>query len=116
MAGKPEFSADVVVANEYTLHSSNSVYNTIDVGIAAVEVKAGAAALVDRTTVSLQADPNNTGALYLGLDNTVSTLKWFMCLMPGMGIELRVSTSNPPTFYVISNAAGQKAGIVEGKV
>lgn len=113
--GSPQFGSNVIVANEYTLIGGSSLFAEVTVGVVASELKVGASALLGRTTLVVQARKTNTDDIYIGLDNTVSTTKYFLALTPGSAVELKVSTSNIPLVWGISGTAGQKLGLLEGK-
>jgi len=83
----------------------------ITVGIAQVQLLAASAT---RKAFSLCADINNTGDIYLGFDNTVTTPAggniWFDCMPPGkqFGID-----DYRGSIHAIATAAGQLIGVGE---
>lgn len=110
-----EFASNVVVANEYTLLGIGSVYERLTVGVAAIEVKAGVDKLAGRTTITVQAHPDNTGVIFLGLDNTVTANHYFYCLSGGSAITLRLDSVDNISIYAIASVVGQIMGVIEGK-
>jgi len=81
------------------------------VGVAAVELLAANA---NRKACWIDSDPDNTGNIYLGFDNTVTTRaggnNWFKCLTPGMGWGV---DDYRGAIYAIATAANQYAGVGE---
>jgi hypothetical protein len=110
-----EFASNVIVANEYTLLGVGSIYNMLTVNAVAVEVMAAGAKLAGRTTVMVQAHPDNTGYIYLGLDNTVTSAKNFFCLPGGAGITIKLDSTDNISIFAIGSAAGQLLSVLEGK-
>jgi len=74
------------------------------VGIAAVEILN---AETDRKSAFIQSKQVNTGLIYVGFDNTVSTSKWVAELQPGAAFS--VDDYRGPLF-AISDTAGQLVG------
>ena len=83
----------------------------ITVGAAQVELLAASAT---RKAFSLCADPVNTGDIYLGFDNTVTTRAggniWFQCMQPGA--QFGIDDYRGP-IHAIATAAGQFIGVGE---
>lgn len=77
------------------------------VGLTAVEVMAANA---NRKAASVQSKDLNTGKIYIGFDNTVTTTKWVVELQPGMSWS--VDDYRGPIF-AISDTAGQLLGYGE---
>ncbi|GAJ08469.1 unnamed protein product, partial [marine sediment metagenome] len=77
------------------------------IGIAASVVMALNAA---RHSLSVQAKSTNTGIIYIGYDDTVTTTKWIAELQPGQSY----STDDwKGTIYAIATVAEQKLGFGE---
>lgn len=74
------------------------------VGVAAVQILAANA---NRKGCVIQAKSTNTGIIYLGFDNTVTAIKWFYELQPGMSF---VFDDYRGEIQAIATAAGQLAG------
>jgi hypothetical protein len=74
------------------------------VGTAAVSIIASNA---DRKGCIVQAKNTNTGGIYIGFDNTVTSSKWIAELMPGMSLTLDNYRGD---LYGIASAAGQLLG------
>jgi hypothetical protein len=110
-----EFSSNVIVANEYTLIGAGSSYNMLTINTAAVEIMANAVKLAGRTTLMVQAHPDNAGYIYLGLDNTVTAAKNFFCLAGGDGLTIKLDSIDNISIYAIGSAAGQLLSLLEGK-
>jgi hypothetical protein len=111
---KPEFSADVI-ATDTSLLGVGSIYNALVIGVAAQELRIGAAALAGRSSVVVTAHPDNTGYVYIGLDNLVTTAKYFIALPGGSGITVKCDPSGSLKLWAIGSAAGQNVGLLEGK-
>lgn len=114
MAGR-EYTANVVVSTDYTLLGSESAYNQLTIGTTVTEIKVGAERLVSRTVLFLNAHKDNTGVIYIGLDNQVSNSKWFLMLEPSEKMALKLDSADDVAIYAIASAAGQKVGICEVK-
>jgi hypothetical protein len=110
-----EFSSNVIVANEYTLIGAGSAYNMLTINAAVAEIMAGGEKLAGRTTVMVQAHPDNTGYIYLGLDNDVTAVNNFFCLAGGAGITIKLDSIDNISIYAIGSAAGQLLSVLEGK-
>ncbi|KPK75274.1 MAG: hypothetical protein AMJ79_11850 [Phycisphaerae bacterium SM23_30] len=86
-------------------------WGEVTVGVAAVELLAANA---NRKACWIDSDPDNTGNIYLGFDNTVTTRaggnNWFKCLTPGMGWGV---DDYRGAIYAIATAANQYAGVGE---
>lgn len=77
------------------------------IGVAASVVMALNA---ERHSLAVQAKSTNTGKIYIGYDNTVTTTKWIAELQPGQAY----STDDwLGTIYAISDTAGQLLGYGE---
>jgi hypothetical protein len=74
------------------------------VGVAAAAVLAANA---DRKACSLQAKSTNTGIIYVGFDDTVTSSKWVWELQPGQAATIDDYRGD---LYAIATAAGQKLG------
>jgi hypothetical protein len=113
--GKPEFSADVVVSTQYGVIGAGSVYGLLTVGTVASEVKVGTDTLSGRSTLTIQANPDNAGRVYFGLDNLVTSSKYAFCLDGGGGITLELDYTDAIHVFAIGSATGQKISIIEGR-
>ncbi len=106
-----QFDSTITVATDYGLIGASSQYDLVTVGSSATLIDLS----VDgRTSVFLQADSEVTDVLYIGLDNTVSSTKYFATLSPGEKIQFIVSTSSNPTIYVKGTSATDKVEVLEG--
>lgn len=114
MAGRPQFSNTVEVAGGSVL-GINSLYGSVDVGTAAVELKIGEVSLVNRTGLYIQADSENTDIICLGLDDTVARDNAFAVLSPGVGYSIDVDTDTAVPIFAISAQAGQVVHVCEVK-
>ncbi len=76
----------------------------ITVGIAAVSV---ISANADRKACIIQNKSTNSGIVYVGFDNTVTSSKWIAELQPGMAFPLDDYRGD---LYAIATAAGQLVG------
>lgn len=112
--GRPDYSSNVTVANEYTLLGTGTLFGRLTVGAAAVEVKVGAAALANRKIVSIQAHPDNAGYIYIGFDNTVTDANYAFVLSAGSMVSINLDASAALEIYAIASAADQYVGVVEG--
>lgn len=61
-------------------------------------------------SVSVQADPANSGTLYVG-DKFLSTTQYAAALSPGQMYTVAGSAINPNKIYVLGSAAGQNAHV-----
>jgi hypothetical protein len=113
--GKPEFSGSVTITTDSTMLDIGSVYAQITAGAAAVELKVGASALVNRSSLSIQAHPDNTGIVYVGFDNLVTSVKYGLALAGGAGATISLDSSGSLKVWAIGSAAGQLVGVIEGK-
>lgn len=113
--GKPEFQANVVVANEYTLIGEQSLFGVLTIGIVPVEIFVGQEVLLNRTTIYIQADSNNSDNIYLGFDNTVANNKYGICLVSGANTQIKVSSDDFIKIFAVSDTDGQKISVIEGK-
>jgi len=88
--------------------SSGEIWDTEKtIGVAASVVMALNA---DRHSLAVQAKSTNTGIIYIGYDNTVTTTKWIAELQPGQAY----STDDwLGTIYAIATAADQLLGYGE---
>ncbi len=68
------------------------------------------AANSDRKACTVQAKSTNTGIIYVGFDNTVTTTKWVAELQPGMSFSV---DDYRGAIFVYGSAAGQKLGYGE---
>ncbi len=86
-------------------------WGEITVGVAQTQLLA---ANVDRKGCWLHSDPNNTGIIYLGFDNTVTTAaggnNWFAALSAGQGWGV---DDYRGAIHAISTVAGQLVGTGE---
>jgi len=64
----------------------------------------------DRKAFSIQAKSTNTGTVYVGFDNTVTTTKWWAELQPGVACG---GDDYQGPIRVIADVAGQKIGVGE---
>jgi hypothetical protein len=74
------------------------------VGTAAVSILAANA---NRKGCNVQAKSTNTGIIYVGFANTVTTSKWVAELQPGMAFSIDDYRGD---IYAIATAAGQLVG------
>lgn len=74
------------------------------VGTSAVEI---IDALATRKAFSIQSKASNTGQIYLGFDNTVTSSKWIVELSPGQAFVL---DDYRGAIFAISDTAGQLVG------
>lgn len=109
-----EFTSAVVLASVSGIVGIGSIYGTLTVDAAAVEAKVGAVKLAGRKSVLLCAHPDNSGYIYVGLDNTVTAAKFLYVLQGGAGISIDVVPEDNVSIYVIGSAVGQKLGVMEG--
>lgn len=112
--GRPDYSSNVTVANEYTLLGAGTLYGRVTAGVAAAEVKVGATALSGRKIVSMQAHPDNAGYVYIGFDNTVSATNYAFILSAGSLLSLNLDAAAALDIYCLASAADQYLGVVEG--
>ena len=110
-----QFSGSVTVANEYTLLGNGSVYNQLTFTTVAQEIKVGGSKLAGRKTLTIQAHPDNAGYIYIGLDNTVTNVKYFIALSAGMPITIKFNSIDALSIWGYGSAAGQLLGVLEGK-
>lgn len=113
--GNQQFAGNIIVANEYTLTGTGSLYAEQTIGAVAQEIKCGAAKLVGRTVVTLNAHPTNTGIIYVGIDNSVLATKYFVTLTAGEKIGIKLKSSDALGVWVYGSAAGQRIGVLETK-
>ena len=109
-----EFSSNVVVSSNTGIIGTGSVYGVMTVGLAAMEVKIGAEKLAGRKSVTLCAHPDNSGYIYLGLDNTVAVNKYMFVLPGGAGLNIELDSADDLDIFVIGSAANQGLGVLEG--
>lgn len=110
-----EYQSNVIVANEYTLLGTGSLYNEITFGTTATEIKVGTTKLSGRTVVTMCAHPDNSGYIYVGLDNTVSPTKYLYVLTGGAAASFKINTADNPTLYAVGSVMGQRCGVCEVK-
>lgn len=110
-----QFDGSITVANEYTLIGAGSVYGRLTAGVAAIEIKIGASKLSGRTTVTIQAHPDNAGYVYIGLDNAVSATNYFAVLAGGSPISIKLDSIDLLSIWVLGSQAAQYIGVIEGK-
>ncbi len=65
------------------------------------------AANADRRACSIQSKDSNTGLIYVGFDNTVTTSKWVWQLLPGQAVSVDDYRGD---LYARSNTAAQLVG------
>ena len=82
-------------------------YNQATIGVAQSEVLAEN---TDRKSFSIQAKSTNTGIVYVGFDNLVTSTKWFAELQPGQSCD---GDDYRGPLYVIGSAPLQRAGYAE---
>lgn len=109
-----EFSSNVIISSNTGIIGTGSVYGTMTVGTAAEEVKVGAAKLAGRKSVTLCAHPDNTGYIYIGLDDEVATNKYLFVLPGGAGLNIELDVAADLDIFVIGSAANQGLGVLEG--
>ncbi|UWG95515.1 hypothetical protein LPY66_11335 [Dehalobacter sp. DCM] len=114
MAGRAEFSSNVIVSGGAVV-GLNSEYGRLTVGTTAVAVKAGAEAVSARTGTVLAAHPDNTGYIYLGLDDTVSATNYMMVLPAGQIVTIDIDNEVDVPIYAIASVADQYMGVCEVK-
>lgn len=114
MAGRKQFSNTVEVAGGSVL-GLNSIYGNVEVGLLAVQLKIGQDNLINRTGVFVQSSPDNTDNVYIGLDDTVDSLKAFFCLSPGNAISIDIDTDNNVPLWAISATDAQIIYLCEVK-
>lgn len=111
--GRQEFSGTVIVQQSSTLAGSG-VYGSILVGTVAVEMKVGASALVNRSIINIQAAAGNSGIVYLGIDNTVTSGKYIVALNAGQTFNIEVEPTKTLKIWAIASVAGQNVSLFEG--
>lgn len=111
---REDYSANVTVANEYTLYGTGTLFARVTVGTSAVEAKVGASKLTGRKTVGLKAHPDNTGYVYVGFTNLVSSTNYGWVLAGGDAIEFTLDSADGLEVWLIGSAAGQYVGLIEG--
>ena len=86
-------------------------WGEVTAGVAQVQLLAASA---DRKACWIHSDINNTGNIYLGFDNTVTTAaggnNWFACLSPGQGWGVDDYRGD---IHAIATVAGQAVGVGE---
>ena len=82
-------------------------YNQATIGVAQSEVLA---ANVDRKSFSIQAKSTNTGIVYIGFDNSVTSTKWWAELEPGQSCE---GNDYRGPLHAIATVADQLVGFAE---
>lgn len=112
---RPAYSTSVVVDAASSELGLLSLFATVTVGVAAVDVKAGASPLSGRTGVMIQADESNTGLIYLGVNGTPTTANAMYQLGGGAGVVLSIDKYNDIPIKAISNVAAQKIYVTEIK-
>jgi len=111
--GIQEFGGMVVIQQETTFIGTGSLFGRVTMGVAAVEVKAGGARLSGRSMVSIQAHPDNTANICIGLTNAVSLTSYMLVLTPGQGITFKIKATDDMQLWGISSAATQYVGVLE---
>ena len=82
-------------------------WNQATIGVAQSQVLAANA---DRKSFSIQAKSTNTGIVYIGFDNTVTSTKWWAELNPGQSCD---GDDYRGPVHAIASAAGQLIGFAE---
>lgn len=82
-------------------------YNQATIGVAQSEVLA---ANTDRKSFSIQAKSTNTGIVYVGFDNTVTSTKWWAELEPGQSCD---GDDYRGPLHAIATVAAQLIGYAE---
>jgi len=96
------------ILSEMTGLSTGAIYDTEKtIGVAASVVMAANAA---RHSAAVQAKSTNTGIIYVGYDNLVTTTKWVAELQPGQSYSFDDWLG---TIYAIATAADQLLGFGE---
>lgn len=92
------------ILNELQGDTAEEGYGQTNVGVAAVQI---IAANADRKACSIQAKSTNTGIVYIGFDNLVTTINFFAELQPGMSVGIDDYRGD---LYALADAAGQLVG------
>lgn len=82
-------------------------WNQATIGVAQSEVLA---ANSNRKSFSIQAKSTNTGIVYIGFDNTVTSTKWWAELQPGQSCD---GNDYRGPLHAIASAAAQLVGFAE---
>jgi hypothetical protein len=109
-----QFQNSVVVSSNTGLIGTGSVYAQQTIGAAAAEIKVGGSKLSGRKSVTLCAHPDNTGYIYIGMDNTVTASKYWYVLAGGAGITIELDPAAALGVWAYGSAAGQLLGVLEG--
>ena len=82
-------------------------WNQASIGVAQSQVLAANA---DRKSFSIQAKSTNTGFIYIGFDNTVTSTKWWAELQAGQSCD---GDDYRGPLHAIATLAGQLIGYAE---
>ncbi|WP_353853164.1 hypothetical protein [Dehalobacter restrictus] len=117
MAGRPQHSGTTIVSriDETSLIGANSVFGTLTIGTGVLEIKVSASAVSGRSAIFVMADKDNSGVVYFGLDDTVTSTKAMAVLQAGQGMEFQIDSEQTQKLYGIGSAVGQKVHCIEVK-
>lgn len=110
-----EFDNMVVISQEDSFIGSGSVDGQLIVGMLPVEIKVGADRLPGRALLTVQAHPDNSGLVYIGLDDDLSATDCAFVLTPGQGVSIKLDKKANLPVYALGSAADQKINIIEGR-
>jgi hypothetical protein len=114
MAGRPQFSNTVEVAGGAVI-GLNALYGTLTIGAIAQNIFIGTEPLAYRTGLVLQADPNNTDVIYIGLDDEVDSENAVIVLQSGNAFAIDLDSDAIVPVYAVSLSEGQLLHVVEVK-
>ena len=112
---RPAYSTSVLVDASSSEAGPGTLFKTITVNTTAVDVMVNGTPLTGRTSVMIQADEDNTGAVYIGVNTAPTTSNAMYRLGGGAGVIINLDKYNTVPVKAIGSLAGQKIHISEIK-
>lgn len=112
---RPAYSTSVLVDASSSEAGTETLFKTITVNTIAVDVMVNASPLAGRTSIMIQADEDNTGSVYLGVNTAPTTSNAMYRLSGGAGVVISLDKFNTVPVKAIGSVAGQKIHISEIK-
>lgn len=112
---RPAYSTSVMVDASSSEAGNQSLFKTLTISTTAVDVMVGASPLSGRTSIMIQADEDNSGSVYLGVNTAPTTSNAMYRLGSGSGIVINLDKFNEVPIMAIGSTSGQKIHITEIK-